>query len=135
LTTMRAEVQGGRIHPLTRTKDKKMRISLNIGQTVLTYAIVLALVGLALGMMRTYMQRSIQAGIKRSADELGRQQDSVETDPQDVLPSWMQERRVDTSAEQILEDLSGAHILSVIESSEVIYRDSERLIDWEENND
>jgi len=112
-----------------------MRISLNIGQTVLTYAIVLALVGLALGMMRTYMQRSIQAGIKRSADELGRQQDSVETDPQDVLPSWMQERRVDTSAEQILEDLSGAHILSVIESSEVIYRDSERLIDWEENND
>ncbi|GAI08601.1 unnamed protein product, partial [marine sediment metagenome] len=53
----------------------------NRGQAVFEYAIIIGIVVLALGTMQVYLRRGIQAGIKIAADELGRQEDSVELDP------------------------------------------------------
>lgn len=99
-----------------------VRININkIAQVIFEFAIVLALVALALVMMQLYLKRGIQAGIKIAADELGLQQDSVELDAEsgEVSESFM---RVDTgSTRSIAQALGGQHTLTLIETSEILY--------------
>jgi hypothetical protein len=59
-------------------KKRKKMINRQKGQSVLEYAIILGVVGLALGSMQVYLRRGIQAGIKIAADEIGLQKDAME---------------------------------------------------------
>lgn len=90
-------------------------------QVIFEFAIVLALVALALAMMNLYLRRGIQAGYKIAADELGLQQDSVELDPEKgtVGESYM---RTDlNSTRTIAHGLGGRHALTLKETSEIVY--------------
>lgn len=93
----------------------------NRAQVIFEYAIILALVALALGMMRVYLKRGIQAGIKIAADEIGAQGDYRE-----LLPSMATLEDSDKHTKtydwrQTIKGLGGRQTLSVIETSEILY--------------
>lgn len=80
-------------------------ISHNKGQSILEYAIILGLVAAALTTMQVYLKRGIQAGIKVAADELGRQQDAVEIDPEKgtQTDSWINTQAASTTRSRLFE--------------------------------
>lgn len=96
----------------------------NSGQVIMTYAIVLAVVALALGLMQVYIRRGIQTAIKTAADEIG-----VQSEFEDY-PYYSQERVV-TQGRRDTGELMGAHTLKVLETTETIYRESIGIIGWE----
>jgi hypothetical protein len=56
-----------------------MKIKLK-AQSILEYAVVLAVVSAALAGMQLFFRRGIQASIKLAADQIGAQQDSADVD-------------------------------------------------------
>lgn len=50
-------------------------------QSILEYAVLVGIIGLALSGMSLYFRRGIQAAIKVAADEIGNQSEAEETDP------------------------------------------------------
>lgn len=52
------------------------------GQSIIEYTVILGLVVAGLMTMQAYIKRGIQATIKVAADELGRQEDAEELDPE-----------------------------------------------------
>lgn len=50
-------------------------------QSILEYAVLLGLAGIALSSMQVYFKRGIQSVIKVAADEVGKQEDSEDFDP------------------------------------------------------
>ncbi len=89
-------------------------------QVVFEYAIVLALVALALSMMQLYIRRGIQVGVKIATDEIGRQEDVGTHDPMAAMEEKVAQARSTTSS-TIQAQLGGRHTLSLIETSEMIY--------------
>ena len=89
----------------------------NRAQVIFEYALILALVGLALGMMRVYLKRGIQAGIKIAADEIGAQGDYRELLPatSTIETSLKDSKTYDWR--QTVKGLGGRQTLSVIETS------------------
>ena len=102
----------------------RMMVKINtnkVAQVIFEFAIVLALVALALAMMQIYLKRGIQAGIKIAADELGLQEDEVELDPEKGTVSESFARTDTTSSRSIAHGLGGQHALTLIETSEILY--------------
>lgn len=59
-----------------------LRIKGNKGQTILEYAVLIAIVGAVFIGMQTYIKRAIQAGVKIAADQIGSQRQGLkEIDP------------------------------------------------------
>lgn len=50
-------------------------------QSIIEYALLLGIIGLALGVMQLYFKRGIQAAIKVSADQLASQEGSSSKEP------------------------------------------------------
>lgn len=67
-------------------------------QSILEYAVLLGLVGLALSAMQIYFKRGIQSVIKVAADEVGSQKGSDEFDPVKGSKSDSKVRRVVSGA-------------------------------------
>lgn len=110
------------------------RINANIGQATLEYAVVLGLVVAALTMMQVYVRRGIQSAIKLSADEIGRQEDSIDLDPARgrTLESAM--RTVSTDVNEI-QHSGGALTVITEETSEVVEGHSIYVSGWEEDEE
>jgi len=65
-----------------KPKAKMIRILRNKkAQSILEYAVLLGLAGIALSSMQVYFKRGIQSVIKVAADEVGKQEDSEDFDP------------------------------------------------------
>ena len=105
------------------------------GQVVFEFAIILAIVATALAMMQLYLRRGVQAGIKIAADELGKQEDSVEHDMEKGTVSEALTRMDSKSSRTIAHGLGGAHALTMIETSEIIYGFNTYMGGWEEDPD
>lgn len=73
----------------------------NKGQSILEYAIIIGLVVAGLTTMQLYIKRGIQAGIKVAADELGRQEDAEEIDPEWGTRSSSEINTITQSTERI----------------------------------
>ena len=109
--------------------------SQNRAQVIFEYAIILALIALALGMMRVYLKRGIQAGIKIAADEIGAQGDYRELLPATTTIEESQKRSKTYDWRQTIKELGGRQTLSVIETSEILYGSSMYWSDFEEDED
>jgi len=107
----------------------------NRAQVIFEYAIILALVALALGMMRVYLKRGIQAGIKIAADEIGAKGDYRELLPATTTIEESQKRAKTYDWRQTIKGLGGRQTLSVIETSEILYGESIYWSDFEEDED
>lgn len=105
------------------------------GQVIFEFAIILAIVAVALAMMQLYLRRGIQAGIKIAADELGKQEGSVELDMEKSSVSESLTRMDSESTRTITHGLGGAHALTMIETSEIIYGFNTYIGGWEEDPD
>ncbi len=105
------------------------------GQVVFEFAIILAIVAVALAMMQLYLRRGIQAGIKIAADELGQQSGSVELDMEAGTVSESLTRMDSESSRTIAHGLGGAHALTMIETSEIIYGFNTYMGGWEEDDE
>ena len=105
------------------------------GQVVFEFAIVIAVVVLALVMMQLYLRRGIQAGLRIAADEIAPQSGSVELDMETGTVSESLTRMDSESSRDITHGLGGAHTLTMIETSEIIYGFNTYFGGWEEDPD
>ena len=107
----------------------------NRAQVIFEYAIILTLVALALGMMRVYLKRGIQAGIKIAADEIGAKGEYRELPLATTTIEESQKRVKAYNRRQTIKELGGRQTLSVIETSEILYGSSIYWSDFEEDED
>lgn len=84
---------------LRRLRNKK-------AQSILEYAVLLGLAGIALFSMQVYFKRGIQSVIKVAADEVGSQKGSEEFDPIKGSKSDSKVRRVVSGAPAATADLA-----------------------------
>lgn len=109
-----------------------LRLTHNKGQAIFEYAVILAIVALALGMMQVYLRRGIQAGIKIAADELGQQEGSVELDPTKGTTQTSLMSNRSSATRQIQYGQSGSRAVSAQESSQAS-GETEYWGNWEED--
>lgn len=96
------------LKPLLRNKK---------AQSILEYAVLLGLAGIALFTMQIYFKRGIQSVIKAAADEVGGQKGSEEFDPIKGTKSDSKVRRVTSGAPAATADLAqGVSERQVVES-------------------
>lgn len=104
------------------------------GQALFEYAVIIGIVVLALGMMQVYVRRGIQAGIKIAADELGRQEDSVELDPTQGTLQSSQTRVLSAATRQTQLNYGGSATVNASEQSEIVApSQSEYWSNWRED--
>lgn len=90
-----------------KPKAKMIRILRNKkAQSILEYAVLLGLAGIALSTMQVYFKRGIQSVIKVAADEVGGQKGSEEFDPIKGSKSDSKVRRVVSGAPAATADLA-----------------------------
>ena len=104
------------------------------GQALFEYAVIIGVVVLALGMMQVYVRRGNQAGIKIAADELGRQEDSVELDSTKGTVQSSQVRSLSAATYQRQLNYGGSSTINVNEQNEIVApSQSEYWSNWEED--
>ncbi len=80
-------------------------------QSLIEYALILAIVAAALMGMQAYMKRGIQAAVKLSADQLGEQQVTINSQRESNTVSTSTDRKFGTVSMQ--ESLEGAQTSNI----------------------